>query len=361
MGTLVLIALSLFSCKKDKEIQPIKNPETTVITPATDKTITTGPEIIQNNLVGEKEVREVIKVTELLHKLIKESLTQLLYNHDFNLLMPQVDTRENCETGSCNEGRPNCGCPYQSIASSSNASTYPKVVTLQYFDPDNVTECACELPTVNSSGIGLKVEGEMDIRFSGSFLDNDIYITLYPDDNFTVDGYDIDADSIRIQSVGSATGSEVSYALVNIEKVRVTKDGETTEAYYIGTPTNPLDPTALSGPSTNGNKSTLILTDVNNNHGSPTALAFGLLDDITELTLVNLSLECANGQRVRANSVADEPIIYDMACDNIQDGIVNLVQGRRSTLVATYDYGASLPGTPHGTCDDEIEIDIVSN
>ncbi len=335
-----LLAVILFltpSCKKDQVSDKEKITEPPTVSNPTNKDFTkhqlenpTTFGDLNYGLVGDKEVGEIVNATELLRALIKESLIQLLFNHDFNPLMPLINTRVACTV--CTE--PDCGCPYQDTSLDPNIAVYPQLLSLKYYKSD-ASDCTCTLATSPS---GLQVMGEMQIRFSDDFNTTGHYITLYPQDDFTVDGYDIDADSIRIQQkIINGTSDTIIYRLRNLANIAVSKDGDTTTVNGTGT------------------KSELKIVDVNLNHGSIDN-AYGLLDDIFCMTLKSLQIHCANGESVIANS--SEDLVYDMACDNIQDGIVNLTTippgPGLGDLVATYDYGAPATGSDPGVCDDIV-------
>jgi len=361
-----LLAFTLFltpSCQKDQSptdngitIEPpiIENPVEKDF--PKDQINITSPEAghVFTDFITEKEVREIIKLKELLRALIKESLVQLLFNHNFNPLMPEINTRMACVT--CTQA--DCGCPFQDPDSSNDPDpgVYPKTISLKYYEP-NAADCTCILATSPS---GLAVTGEMILEFSADFTTGGHSITIKPQDDFTVDGHDIDADEITITQSGS---NLERYNITTIDNVVVTKDGVETKAISI-----------------DGGKSRITITDVNNNHGSIDN-AFGLLDDIFTMRITNLVLECGNGEQVIAQSTED--LIYDMTCDNIQDGIVEVYEcstgggdlggglgpggglggpgGSSSSctqgaLVATYDYGAPAGPGETAVCDDEIDI-----
>ena len=342
---ILLLTLTLFlatSCQKDLDSDNVKITDPPTITNPTNKDFTKNKMDhlspfgnVNSGLVSEKEVREVIQAKELLRALIKESLIQLLFNHDFNPLMPQINTRMACTT--CSE--PDCGCPFQDTSLDPNINVFPQLLALKYYN-SNAADCTCTLAT---SPNGLQVTGEMRIRFSDNFTTTGHYITLYPQDDFTVDGYDIDADSIRIQQrTINGANDTIVYRLKNLVNIAVSKNGDTTRVNGSGT------------------KSDLKIVDVNNNHGS-IENAYGLLDDTFCMTLRSLVIQCSNGESVIANS--SEDLIYDTACDNIQDGMVNLTTIPPGgfgfgDLVATYDYGAPATGSDPGICDDSIKVTI---
>lgn len=326
MGTLISMIL-IFSCTKDKvsnpnfQPNPPNNPNSVAeVFPDLEH------EIIFSPVIAEKEIKEIIQAKELLRTLIKESLIQLLFNSHFNPNMPQIDTREACVT--CPQGN-DCGCPYQDESLDPDISVYPQLLSMKYYDPDG---CTCTLLT---SPTGLEVTGELRIKFSDPFTTPNHILTLYPQDDFMVDGYDIDADSIELENIFGIIDTTI-YNITALENVTVTRNGDVTNFNSIG------------------NKSKFTIVDIGANHGS-IANAYGLLDDIFKLRLKKLSITCSNGETVMANSTED--LIYDMDCNTIQDGFVFISDVNNST-VATYDYGVPAMGTDPGVCDDSILIVI---
>lgn len=340
-----LLAFILFvpSCQKDQ----VSTNGTTEKTPTILKPVvkesnqlideTLASSFTTKNLISEKEVREVIQLKELLRSLIKESLIQLLLNHDFNPLMPQIDTRVACTT--CTSSPTNdCGCPFQDPSTNPNPTAYPKTISLKYYN--DVADCTCNM--INPTSVGLPVMGTMNIEFSAPFTTSFHTIKLYPQNDFTVDGYEIRGTEIELTQFGNLD----TYRITNIDNISVTKNGDVTLA------------TGIS------NKSRVTVTDINNNR-SDIANAFGLLDDIFTMYIEDLVIVCSNGESVLANS--SEDLVYDMACDNIQDGIIVLNETLpgpfpgtylAGDFVAEYDYGAAAPGDPEGECDDVIEVTL---
>jgi len=106
--------------------------------------------------------------------------------------------------------------------------------------------------------------------------------------------------------------------------------------------------------SLNTSNSFLTIIDTDNNHGVANN-GFGLLDDVYKLDLVDLSVTCSNTVTVIENTT--ESLIYDFACDCIQDGeVVMEIPGLCSCDYPRYDYGYVDPSTGQssGECDDLI-------
>lgn len=345
-GILYSLCFIIFttSCKNHQtESLPTNNtsPNPTQIEPPKPDLFNTNGDIgIHTPIIGDKEVQEIIKTTELLRALIKESLTQLLYDHNFNSAMPAFDFREPCN--SCPDGGTNdCGCPFHDAsqdAIDNGNGTYPETVVLKYYDPDG---CVCTLSS------GLEVTGEVSITLDLPFSDPDHTISIVPNNaNFTVDGYDLDATEILLDFRRISTDGNKEYRITALNQLAVTKDGETT--------------TVNGAP---GSRSLLTIIDQGVSHGDGDLTnAFGLLDDQLILDLIALDIHCSNGVTVEANTLDNEDLIYDMSCNNIQDGMIELTD-RKGTeteddddVVVTYDYGAPATGGDAGVCDDEITI-----
>lgn len=350
---LLVLSILIVSCKKDKiEQQPevITQPNPTNHENSITEISNSDPQVLSSiDFIGEREVRNVIDAKEVFRKLIRESFTQLFLNSHFNPNMPPIETRVACV--NCTE--PDCGCPAQmDVAGAGTAH----VLTLKYFTDD----ASCSACTLAPSG--LNVSGELIIDFSADFSTAGHVIKLLPQANFQVDEFDIDGGEIEISETGSS-GLNTTYDIVAVRNISVTNTltNETTVADGIG------------------NKSKIIINDVNNNHGMP-ANAFGLLDDKFKLVIENLMITCSNTEQVFANSVEDDAtgefdtLFYDMDCEMIQDGSIQLNKietifippfgptiDRPGDLVATYDYGASAAGDPDGTCDDIINVTIPSS
>ncbi|MFK8005479.1 MAG: hypothetical protein AB8H03_03875 [Saprospiraceae bacterium] len=328
MGTMFSLIFN-FSCSKDEITKPT-NPSNQSIPSNPKNSITDdfqglSHEIPYTPILTTKEVNEVIQAKELLRTLIKESLIQLLFNSHFNPNMPMIDTRMACMT--CPEA--DCGCPYQDESLDPDINVFPQLLSLKYYDPEG---CDCTLIT---SPTGLEVHGEIRIKFSDPFDTLGHKLTLYPQDNFIVDGYDIDADSIELENLFGDAGMTL-YKISALENVTVTRNGDVTNFNSIG------------------GKSRFTIIDVGLNHGSINN-AYGLLDDIFRLRLRQLSITCSNGETVTANS--GEDLIYDMDCSSIEDGMVDIFDST-NTRIATYDYGAPAMGSDPGVCDDSILVTI---
>ena len=310
MGTTVFIVLSIFSCQNDNLSKPVEDATTPIIT--------------------KKEVHEIIDATELLRVLIKESFTQLLYNHDFNPLMPQIPTRLTCNTCS----HADCGCPFQDTSLDPNLNVYPQILAMKYYEP-NQADCTCTLAN------GLRVTGEIRLTFSTSFATGGHIITMEPQDDFEVDGYDVDATKIELTNT-NMSGTLTTYNITALDNVVITKNGAATTFSSIGS------------------KSKFVIDDIGNNHGN-IANAFGLLDDKFKLTMDELKVTCSNGESVVGYTISD--LEYNMNCDNIQDGKMELREpivgsGPMATgggLLATYDYAAP-NALGSGVCDTIITV-----
>lgn len=327
MGIFISMVFVL-SCSKDK----LSNPTPLPTTPNDNKEIAeVHPGYNTDNtyipVISQKEVNEIIYAKELLRALIKESLIQLLFNSHFNPDMPLINTRMTCTNSNCL--LPDCGCPFQDESLDPDINVFPQLISLKYYDAN---DCTCTLAT---SPTGLEVFGEMQIKFSDPFSTTGHKITLYPQDDFIVDGYDIDGDSIELENIFGEVDTTL-YNITALENVTVTRNGDVTDFNSIGS------------------KSKLYIVDVGSNHGD-IANAYGLLDDIFRLRLRKLSVTCSNGETIMANS--SEDLVYDMACSSIEDGMV-IVTDDNNNLVATYDYGAPAMGSDPGVCDDSILVTI---
>jgi len=348
MGAIALITLTLYSCQKDNEVSETiptnptttNNPTTTHQEPAVDVIDVLFEDEVQA-IIGPNEIKGSIKAKALVRDIIKESFMQLILNHDLNPLMP-LNQRTNCP--SCPDEW--CGCPiheYVTDTLSGGGGTYPAIINLHYQDQSTCSACTSPLS-------GLDIGGSIVVMVSDPLGTMGHTITILPSDNFTIDGHDLDADVIQLTNQfidGSATPPESYYTFTGLSNMRVVNPSNDTTTFV----------------SLDQNFSFLKITDTGTNHGN-FANGFGLLDDVYSLDLVDLVVECSNGQQVTESTT--ESLIYDMTCDCIQDGIVEMVDPNLVDLSATppvtgvvaiYDYGYNAAGNP-GECDDKILMTI---
>jgi len=92
----------------------------------------------------------------------------------------------------------------------------------------------------------------------------------------------------------------------------------------------------------------ILLYDDNGTNSGP----LDVLDDTFTFFFGDMSVHCGNGTTLTV--VAEEEIIYDLTCACIQDGTLNVFEGRDLFQNVNFGYPAEVGG--EGLCDDEILV-----
>ncbi len=205
-------------------------------------------------------------------------------------------------------------CPESSLTDMIN---YPTTLVLDY------TTAGC------SPATGLTVAGILEVDFSGPIDQADTEITLRPNADFSVSGHNINVSDPQALKLNTEDGFSYELSIATGENISVTNtNGGVTQATSIGP--------------------NVLLYDDNGTNSDPT----DILDDVFTFDFEDLETQCGNGSSLVMQST--EPLVYDLTCDCIQDGIVESYEDRAH--VQTVDFGYPAVDGEEGVCDDEILV-----
>lgn len=299
-----LFVTFFFGCqKKESFIETLPEPEISVLdtTSEPDPDLETdGPKIPEENY--EHCNINFMIFDRMLKKMVMETYVQSAIAD-----MPGLKGRHQQLTASC---------PETSLSSNTN---YPTTMTLDY-------GAGCN--PIMSPG-ELIISGVLEIVFSGPMDQPETTVTLRPQDNFVVGGYDIDVSDPDALTFYTGSGFDYEMTILEGENVSVTDaNGSVTEVGQIAP----------------GN---VLLYDNNGTDGGP----LDILDDTFWFSFDEISMSCGNGSQLTV--IGEEELMYSLECECIQDGRVSIYEQRE--LVNTSDFGYSEDGE-EGSCDDQILV-----
>ena len=170
----------------------------------------------------------------------------------------------------------------------------------------------------------------MEIDFSGPLEEIGTVVTLRPQDDFTIAGRDIDVSDDCALKLNCIDNGMYNLEIATGENISMTAaDGGVTNVSYI-------------------DSENILLYDDNGTNSGP----LDVLDDTFTFFFGDMSVHCGNGTTLTV--VAEEEIIYDLTCACIQDGTLNVFEGRDLFQNVNFGYPAEVGG--EGLCDDEILV-----
>jgi len=308
----MVFGIFFIGCQKEKDINndiiveitpdddsPTDDPTDPMDDPSSE---TSGSTVDAPNVAYTQCAKNFVLINKMLKKLLIETYVQSALTDMPGFHSGEADTRDMCPD-----------------ATLSDPTNYPTTLMLDY----GAGGC--------SPATGLTVAGDLEVDFTDEVGAAGTVITIRPQDNFSVSGYDIDVSGPNaLVLTADATDPELfSLAIGSGENITITDpSGATTQATSIGTNS--------------------LVYDDNGTNDDPT----DILDDIFEFEFEDLEIACGDGTNLTMQS--EEPLVYDLMCDCIEAGVVESFEGR--DLIQTIDFGYPATGGEDPVCDDEIEV-----